>query len=107
MKIDVAGLTLQNPLMNAAYIDSKTAEDLEALINSDCGAVVVGSVTVRPRVKNPGPGYWRHKEGFYSLNSYGMPNGGLRYFEKELPKIVKSAHTRNKPVIVNVAGFNK
>jgi dihydroorotate dehydrogenase len=107
MKIEVAGLPLQNHLMNAAYIGSKTTEDVEVLIDSACGAVVVGSITVQPRAKNPGPGYWPHKQGLYALNSYGMPNGGLAYFTGELPKIVRSAHLKNKPVIVNIAGFSK
>ena len=107
MTVKVAGLTLQNHLMNAAYIGSKTTEDLEVLINSSCGAVVVGSISVKPRVKNPGPGYWRHKEGFYSLNSYGMPNGGLPYFKVQLPKITELAHAQNKPVIANIVGFSK
>lgn len=107
MTVQVAGITFQNCLMNGAYIGSKTTEDLEVLINSDCGAVVVGSISVKPRVKNPGPGYWRHKEGFYALNSYGMPNGGLPYFKDELPKIVTLAHAKNKPVIANIIGFSK
>lgn len=107
MKIEVAGLALQNHLMNAAYIGSKTTEDVQKLISSDCGAIVVGSITVQPRAKNLGPGYWRHKEGLYSLNSFGMPNGGIAYFKDELPKIVALAHAANKPVIVNVAGFSK
>jgi dihydroorotate dehydrogenase (fumarate) len=107
MKIEVAGLTLQNHLMNAAYIGSKSTKDLKELINSDCGAIVVGSITVKPRIRNPGPGYWLHKEGFYSLNSYGMPNGGLEYFKNELPTIIKLAHAKKKPVIANIAGFSK
>ncbi len=106
MKTKVAGLTLQNNLMNAAYIGSKATEDIQELIDSDCGAIVVGSITVQPRQKNPGQSYWRHKEDIYSLNSYGMPNGGFAYFQDKLPKIVTSAHMKHKPVIVNVAGFS-
>lgn len=106
MRTTVAGIELQNPLMNAAYIGSKNREDIDKLINSSCGAVVVGSITIKPRDKNPGKSYWRHKDGLYSLNSYGMPNGGIEYFRKELPLIIKSSHSHNKPVIVNVAGFS-
>jgi dihydroorotate dehydrogenase (fumarate) len=107
MNIEVAGLKLQNHVMNAAYIHSKKTEDIKQLINSAAGAIVVGSITVLARTNNQRPGYWRHEEGFYSLNSYGMPNDGLAYFKNELPKIVKLAHEKNKPVIVNVAGFSK
>lgn len=106
MTTQLCGFTIQNPLMNGAYIGSKTLDDVKVLIDSACGAVVVGSISVLPREKNAGPGYWRHKEGFYSLNSYGMPNNGTGYFEKVLPKIVKLAHARNKLVIANVVGFS-
>ncbi len=91
--------------MNGAYIGSKTTEDMQVLINSQAGAVVVGSISVKPRKANTGPGYWRHKKDFYSLNSYGMPNGGIAYFTTELPKIVKLAHANNKPLIANIVGF--
>lgn len=104
--IKVAGLTLQNQVMNGAYIGSKTSEDAISLIESRAGAIVVGSISMQPRVANGGQGYWRHQEGLYSLNSYGMPNGGFDYFKKELPKIVQLAHSRNKPVIVNIVGFS-
>lgn len=106
MAIRVAGLNLENHLMNAAYIGSKTTKDLKTLLNSSCAAVVVGSISVKPRAQNPGPGYWKHKEGFYALNSYGMPNGGLPYYVNELPKIVQYARARKKLVIANIVGFS-
>lgn len=102
----LAGLELSNPLINGAYIGSKSLADIKRLASSSAGAIVVGSISVKPRKKNPGQGYWRHKEGFYSLNSFGMPNGGLPYFEKHLPEMVKIAHAHNKPLIANVVGFS-
>jgi dihydroorotate dehydrogenase (fumarate) len=111
MKIDqslsLSGIRLCNVLMNGAYIDSKTLEDIEDLAKSSCGAVVVGSISVKPREKNSGQGYWLHKEQFYSLNSYGLPNGGLPYFKEKLPLMVKIAHKYKKPLIVNLIGFSK
>lgn len=103
----IAGVKLSNKLMNAAYIGSKSAADIEKLVLSVTGAVIVGSVTVKPRSPNLGKGYWRHKDGIYSINSYGMPNGGIPYYEKELPIMVRRAHTHNKPLITNLAGFAK
>lgn len=102
----LAGIQLENPLMNGAYIGSKTLEDVEELARSAAGAVVVGSISVKPRLANAGQGYWLHKEGLFSLNSFGMPNGGLPYFEKSLPKMVEVAHAANKPLIANVIGFS-
>ena len=104
--VQIAGVTFARPVMNAAYINSKTLEDVEVLAASNSGAVVVGSVTVRPRQRNAGHGYWRHRERFFSLNSYGMPNGGLPYFRTHLPLMAAAAHAHGKPLIVNVAGFS-
>jgi len=92
--------------MNGAYILSKTLRDVEVLAKSKSGAIVVGSISVLPRKPNPGKGYWLHKEGFFSLNSFGMPNGGIPYFEKALPKMVEISHAAHKPLIANVDGFS-
>lgn len=102
----LGGITLTNTLMNGAYIGSKTKEDIEILAKSSCGAIVVGSITVKPRNVNKDSGYWRHKENLYSLNSFGMPNGGYAYFKEQLPEMTVLAHRYNKPLIANIAGFN-
>ncbi|HKU18894.1 MAG TPA: hypothetical protein VJP80_06510 [Candidatus Saccharimonadales bacterium] len=111
MRIDkplkLAGITLANPLMNGAYIGSKTLRDIELLANAQSGAVVVGSISVRPRARNPGRGYWLHKERLYALNSYGLPNGGMPYFKRVLPEMVRRVHAKSKPLIANVVGFSK
>lgn len=93
--------------MNGAYIGSKTVKDVEVLAQAQGGAIVVGSISIKPRQANSGHGYWRHKEGFYSLNSYGMPNGGLPYFKKQLPVMVELAHGRKKPLVANLIGFSE
>lgn len=105
--VKIAGIKFANVLMNAAYINSKTLQDVKVLAESDSGAVLIGSVSVKPRQKNPGPGYWLHKERFFSLNSFGLPNGGMPYFEKHLPQMVKIARDNGKPLIANVVGFTK
>lgn len=105
--VKIAGISFGNLVMNAAYVHSKTLEDVEALVKSDSGAIVVGSILVKARKPNPGQGYWRHKEGFYSLNSYGLPNGGMPYFRGTLPKMVELAHANGKPLIANIVGFTK
>lgn len=102
----IAGIAFGNGLMNGAYVSSKSKENVEILAKSASGAVVVGSISIKPRRANPGQGYWLHKERFFSLNSYGMPNGGLPYFTAALPQIAKIAHAENKPLITNVIGFS-
>ncbi len=105
--VKVAGIQLDNALMNGAYINSKTIDDVRTLTKSSCGAIVVGSISVKPRRANPGHSYWMHKEKLFSLNSFGMPNGGIPYFEKALPTMTEVSHTANKPLIANLVGFTK
>jgi dihydroorotate dehydrogenase len=105
--VHIAGVRFGNALMNGAYIGSKTLEDIERLAGSDAGALVVGSISIKPRKANSGQGYWQHREKFYSLNSFGMPNGGLPYFKKQLPDMVRIAHRHHKPLIANIVGFSK
>lgn len=105
--VSLAGIRLQNCLMNGAYIHSKSLQDAEKLTRSASGAVLIGSISVKPRAKNPGPGYWLHKERFFSLNSFGLPNGGMPYFNKHLPHMIELAHSQGKPLIANVVGFAK
>jgi dihydroorotate dehydrogenase len=103
----IADVTLSNVLMNGAYSESKTYGDCKKLILASCGAVVIGSISVKARQPNSGQKYWQHKEGFFSLNSYGMPNGGISYFKQYLPKMVELAHSKGKPLIANIVGFSK
>ena len=105
--ISIAGVQFKNRLINAAYIHSKTLKDVETLAHSAAGAVLVGSISVKPRSPNPGQGYWLHKERIFSLNSFGLPNGGIPYFKKHLPAMVQAAHAQGKPLIANVVGFSK
>lgn len=105
--VRIAGVQFANAVMNGAYIGSKTAADCAVLAKTSAGAVVVGSILIKPRRANPGQGYWPHKEGLYSLNSFGMPGGGVPYFTKYLPRIVQKVHNCHKPLIANVAGFSK
>lgn len=102
----IAGVSFKGRLMNGAYIGSKSFEDIEQLANSSTHALVVGSISVKPRDRNPGHGYWPHREKFLALNSFGMPNGGLPYFKQYLPEMARLAHAHNKPLIANVVGFS-
>lgn len=104
--VTIAGVRFANRLMNAAYIHSKSVEEITRLTDSCSGGVVVGSISLKPRTINPGHNYWKHKENFYALNSYGMPNGGVSYFQKQLPLLVDAAHAAGKPLIANVIGFS-
>lgn len=102
--VTVAGITLEHPLMNAAGM-AKVVEDVERLARSASSAIVIGSYTTDARTGNSGTTYATesHNRSF-SLNSRGLPNPGMDYLEKYLPKMVSIAHEANKPLFVSVAG---
>jgi dihydroorotate dehydrogenase (fumarate) len=99
----LAGVALEHPVMNAAGT-CKTARDVDAFARSAVAAIVVGSITLRPRSGNAGNVYWSGPA--YSLNALGLPNRGLDYYAEHLPRMVASAHAAGKPLIVSVAGFD-
>lgn len=94
-----------NPaVMNAACSVAKTPQDVAAMTATNVGAVLVGSITIAPRDGNPEPRWYPGDE--YSLNSFGMPNGGIEYYEQELPSMIQTVHDSHKKFVLSVAGFN-
>ena len=90
--------------MNAAGT-CRTLEEVQKLLRSASAAVMVGSITIEPRAGNSGNVYRSGKT--YSLNSLGLPNGGLLYYREEtLLKMVSCAYTAGKPLFVSIAGFS-
>lgn len=107
MKLErtLAGLPLEHPIMIAAGM-AKTLEDVRRLANSAVSAIVVGSFTYEPRPGNDGTTLHLDPAGRFSLNSLGLPNGGLPYLTAHLLEMVATAHRAGKLLIVSVAGFN-
>lgn len=60
-------------------------------------AVVMGSFTLEPRPENDGDSLYENG-GFYTLNSYGMPNPGARIVEWRTPS--------HGNLIASIAGFS-
>jgi len=103
MATDLAGMALANPLILAAGF-VKTAEDLVPLLDSDVAVITVGSGTVEPRQGNPGNVYWA--EGPFSLNSIGLTNPGISYYQEKLPGMVRLAEQAGKRLFFSAAGFS-
>jgi len=104
--VNLAGLQLEHPIMNAAGT-CKRAEDVEKLANSAAAAIMVGSGTMAARTGNEGNVYEMDPvRGAYSLNSLGLPNPGRLYYEQELPRMTQTAHDAGKPLIFSGAGFS-
>lgn len=76
LTIDVAGLSLPNPLGLAAGFD-KNAEAPDAALDMGFGFVEVGAVTPRPQPGNPRPRVFRLRADAGVINRYGFNNDGL------------------------------
>lgn len=99
LSVNIAGLTLKNPVMPASGCFGFGREYSEYYSLDRLGAVVVKATTLHPRLGNPTPRVTEVTGGM--LNAIGLANPGLdQVLEEELPWLVK----QKVPIIVNVAG---
>lgn len=101
--VDLAGIHIESPIMNGAG-PVKLPEHVLEVAKSAASAIVLGSITIEERQGNEGITYYDGAN--FSLNSKGLPNPGLAYYEKHLPVMVRIAHDHGKPLFVSVAGFS-
>jgi dihydroorotate dehydrogenase (fumarate) len=102
--VPVRGIEIEPGVMNAACNIAKSPEDVQALAATGIGAVLVGSITVNERKPNPAPQWF--DGGAYALNSFGMPNGGIDYYDEYLPGMIRTTHEANKKFVLSIAGFS-
>ena len=96
----IAGVPFRTGLMNASGALCVTQAELEALGESDAGAIVTKSMTPLPREGNPHPRYVVIDGG--SINSMGLPNLGYPAYAKLIPELKRY----EKPVIASLAGLH-
>ena len=100
-KVDLLGITLDNPIIPASGTFGFGYEfsrfyDLDRL-----GAISIKGTTVEPRYGNPLPRIAEAPEGV--LNAVGLQNPGMKaVIEEELPHLEKVYH---KKVLANISGF--
>jgi dihydroorotate dehydrogenase (fumarate) len=87
------------PVGNAAGW-CKTVVEVVNLAASAAQFIVVGSFTVLQRDGNSGNTF-----NGESLNSLGLPNGGVPYLRECGARMVKLAHDARKQIILSIAGF--
>lgn len=101
ISIEVVGLKLKNPLMNASGILGLTGHSLKRIADSGAGAVVSKSIGKDARLGNPNPTVVEVNCGL--LNSMGLPNPGVDAALEEFEELLK---TVNVPVIASIYGFS-
>ncbi|MCK5024144.1 MAG: dihydroorotate dehydrogenase [Thermoplasmata archaeon] len=97
IKIEIAGIRLENPTMLASGILGQTGQSLLRIIHEGgAGAVVTKSIGLEPRTGHGNPCAIELKNGL--LNAMGLPNPGIDAFGSELKIALKS----NAPVIASI-----
>jgi len=130
LEVEVAGLKLKNPLMNAACPISRDAESMKALVDNGVGAVVAKTISVKPAIvprptmavvdrglgrvqvlKTLKPGVVKIENQFSGSVRfiYGLLNAELwsdipaeHYFERQYPVAIKYAHEHGVAFIVSI-----
>jgi len=98
LAVEVAGLRLRSPLMNAAGVLGMSPPILKRVYDSGAGAVVTKSVGPVPRTGHPNPTLIRASCG--ALNAMGLPNPGAVYFADE----IKALKEMGIPVVASFFG---
>ena len=99
MKVDLCGVTLNNPVMTASGTFGSGAEYAEFVDLNKLGAVVTNGVANVPWPGNPVPRVAEVYGGM--LNAIGLQNPGIDVFvERDIPYLKKAGAT----IIVNVCG---
>jgi dihydroorotate dehydrogenase len=99
-------LELEHPLVLGAgvakYIEGP--EGLEGFLASANAALLIGgSFTVSRRAGNPGEVCWSSADGAVTVNRMGLPNKGLEELTEHLPRVMKQARQKQRPIGISVA----
>jgi dihydroorotate dehydrogenase (NAD+) catalytic subunit len=100
LKVNLAGLRLDNPTMLASGILGYSAETLSSIVAGGAGAVVTKSVGLKSRKGYANPTVVQVDFGL--INALGLPNPGIDEFASEIHEMKRLGI----PLIVSVYGFS-
>ena len=99
LRVDIAGLKLQNPVLTASGTFGYGIEYQDFIDLSQLGGIIVKGTTLEPREGNPYPRMAETAQGM--LNCVGLQNKGVDYFCRHIYPQIKDIKTN---MIVNVSG---
>jgi dihydroorotate dehydrogenase (NAD+) catalytic subunit len=103
MKVQLAGMTLVNPVIAASGTFGYGVEFEDVVHLSKLGGFVVKGLSKEPMIGNPPPRLWETAAGM--LNAIGLQNVGAQAFlEEKLPHL---RQIKNIVVIANVFGYTR
>ncbi|MDY5858417.1 MAG: dihydroorotate dehydrogenase [Porphyromonas sp.] len=97
--IEIAGLSLRNPVMTASGTYGYGTEYSDFVDLARLGGIVVKGTTLHPRQGNPYPRMAETPAGM--LNAVGLQNKGVDYFCDKIYPTIKDIDTN---ILVNVSG---
>lgn len=101
-KVELCGITLDNPVMAASGTFGYGYEFAELYDINILGSFSFKGTTLEPRFGNPTPRIAECREGL--INSIGLQNPGVdKVIAEELPKLAQCLH---KKVMANIGGFS-
>ncbi|MDG6926049.1 MAG: dihydroorotate dehydrogenase [Nitrososphaerota archaeon] len=98
LRVKVAGLRLENPLLLASGIVGVTVDSLTRAIESGAGGAVSKSIGLEPREGYRNPTLVATDSGL--VNAVGLSNPGARVFSEELAAV----KGRRLPIVVSIFG---
>jgi len=101
LRVNLAGLELQNPTILASGVLGYSAESLNRVAKGGAGAVVSKSIGLEPRVGYANPTVVQAEAGL--INAMGLPNPGIDVYAEE---IKYSKTILRIPLIVSVFGYS-
>ena len=102
LKVELCGITLDNPVIPASGTFGYGYEFAELYDINELGTFSFKGTTKDPRFGNPTPRIAECTAGM--INAVGLQNPGVeKVISEELPKLKKCFH---KPVMANVSGFS-
>ncbi|MEQ1849306.1 MAG: dihydroorotate oxidase [Candidatus Peribacteraceae bacterium] len=101
-KTQIAGVSLDSYVFNAAGPKDVTLDELRTIGASGSAAIVMKSCTIEPRQGNEEPRYVDVPLG--SINSMGLPNLGYKAYLDMLGTL--KSEFRTKPIVASLAGMS-
>ena len=98
LAVEISGLRLRNPLMNAAGVLGMSPPLIKRIYDAGAGAVISKSIGPEPRKGHSNPTLVRVNCG--ALNAMGLPNPGAEYYSEE----IKTIKEMGVPIVASFFG---
>lgn len=92
----IGNVKFECPILNASGCWIATEDQIDSLITSELGGIVLKTCTLESKIGNPEPTYC--KVGDCHINSKGLPNPGYNYYKT----IAQNNLNNDKPIILSI-----